>query len=147
MRNVYFTSFQRSHDLPNGVTRFSVAVQWPKGYEDIPRIAWALITDETGKWIRPREFVSDVHPLASYREALMEQYQERLPQAQAWLFNHPGDIAMLCWCPYDRAAQRQLGDFGTFVCHTGVLAEFVDAQLGCQVWLDADRRLMKALPA
>jgi hypothetical protein len=143
VKNVCFTSFQRSHAL--ACPLYSVAVQWPRGYEHIPRVEWALILDSNGKWIRPREFLDQVEPLAAYRAALMAQYESRIFQAKLWLDAQPDSFAMLCWCPYDRAAQRQLEEHGTFVCHTGVLAEFMERRLDCQVWLDGDRRRMKAL--
>lgn len=150
MRNVYFTSFQRSHGLPERLVRYSCAVQWPAGYENIPRVEWTLILDNAGKWIRPREFVAAAShygedPLVLYRSALLAQYEQRRIAARQWLEAQVCDFAMLCWCPYDRAAQRQLGEFGTFVCHTDILAEFMEKALGCQVWRDSDRRLMKAL--
>lgn len=143
--DIYLTSFRLSHGLAPHIVKMSVAMYPPKGYEHIPQLSWALIADEHGQWIRPRNFVTEEQPLQAYHDALYAQYKSRLGEAVAWSEQLSNDVALLCWCPYDRAAQRQLGDFGSFVCHTAVLSEFIFKELGLAVWEDGDRRHMAVL--
>lgn len=144
MKNVYLTSFFKSHGLPDGVVPYSAAVYQPKGY-GYPKVPWTDIRPDGGQWIRPREFLSEANPLDGYRKALLDLYGGRKDEACAWRDSLAHDVALCCWCPYDRAAQRQLGDFGSFVCHTAVLGEFIYNELGVAVWEDADRRKMAVL--
>jgi len=143
VKNVYFTSFQMSAVLPPGVTRMSVAVYQPKGY-DYPKVDWTDIRRE-GHWIRPRDFLSFEQPLVAYHDALYALYMERKQEAEWWRDATPWDVALCCWCPYDQAAQRQLKDFGSFVCHTAVLSEYIYNELGVAVWEDGNRRHMAVL--
>jgi hypothetical protein len=46
---------------------------------------------------------------------------------------------LCCWCPYSRPAQRQLERFGSFVCHTGVLGEFLVDKFAVPIQYDQDR--------
>lgn len=144
MRNVYLVSFRRSHDLPQGVLACSAAVYPPRGYEHYPKVDWVDIRRQ-GRWIRPRDFIHEQNPLDAYRLALLSLYHSRLEDAKHWASRLTTDVALCCWCPYDQAAQRQLEQFGSFVCHTAVVGEFIDAHLGLQVWEDADRRRMAVL--
>lgn len=144
MKNIYLTSFMRSHSLPPGVVPYSAAVYQPKGYS-YEKVAWTDIRPAGGQWIRPREFLSEDEPLDGYRQALLSLYGSRKEAAVAWRDSVPHDVALCCWCPYDRAAQRQLDQFGSFVCHTAVLGEFIYNELGVAVWEDADRRKMAVL--
>ena len=143
MKNVYLCSFQHSHELPPGVTPMSVAVYQPNGY-DYPKVEWADIRRD-GHWIRPRDFITEAQPLVAYHDALYALYMERKAEAEWWRDAVPWDVALCCWCPYDQAAQRQLKDFGSFVCHTAVLSEFIYRELHVQVWEDGDRRHMAVL--
>lgn len=144
MRHVYLTSYLRSHALPEGVTAYSCTVYPPRGYEHYPKIVWTDIRNG-GAWTRPRNFIGLPDPPAAYHDALYALYVTRLDEARAWAASLLSDVALCCWCPYDRSAQRQLEDHGSFICHTEVLAEFIERELGLRVWLDFDRRRMKAL--
>jgi hypothetical protein len=120
----------------------------PKGYL-YDRLDWALIGQPDGSgWIRPRNFIQRADPLSAYHDALLMQYIGRTETAKAW-FDYMDDtfdgVTFCCWCPHDRAAQRQMEEHGSFVCHTDVLAEFIETRLGHRVWFDYDRRRMKAL--
>lgn len=121
----------------------SVAVYQPKGYS-YPKVEWADIRRD-GRWTRPRDFLSSEQPLVAYHDALYALYMERKDEAEWWRDAIPWDVALCCWCPYDQAAQRQLKDFGSFVCHTAVLSEFIYRELHVQVWEDGDRRHMAVL--
>ncbi len=147
IENIHITSFQRSHGLRMPV--LSVAMYTPKGYEHIARLDWALIGKPDGTdWIRPRQFIGADDPLPQYRAALWRRYDERIHVARSW-GDYIGDdynaVAFCCWCPHDRAAQRQMGEHGSFVCHTDVLGEWIEARLGARVWFDSERRHMKAI--
>lgn len=144
--DVHFTSFQRSHGLTTPV--LSVAMYQPKGY-DYPRLDWALIGNPDGSdWIRPRQFIHHDDPLTAYKEALWARYESRISEAREWfayMESTYSSCTMLCWCPHDRAAQRQIGEHGSFVCHTDVLGDWIETKLWRRCWYDSDRRHMKAI--
>jgi hypothetical protein len=140
-RMIYLTSFFKSGELPEGVVPWSAAVYQPKGYK-YPKADWTDIRDETGKWTRPREFLAATNPAEAYFEAMLDHYKSRQSSAEEWLWqNSHVDCALCCWCPYDRAAQRQLKEFGSFICHTGPVGEFLYS-LGAEVVYDEDRERM-----
>ena len=146
IENVHITSFQRSFGLR--MPLLSVAMYQPQGY-NFPRLDWALIGNPDGSdWIRPRNFIGNHNPLQDYREALWARYDSRLAVATSWAEYIAADyysVAFCCWCPHDRAAQRQMGEHGSFVCHTDVLGEWMESRLGIRVWYDSERRHMKAI--
>lgn len=112
----------------------------------MPKAVWTDIRDHAGNWTRPRNFEGFANPLQSYRTALLNLYGERVIEAQRWLDALEGhDAALCCWCPSDKAAQRQLKDYGSFICHTGVLGEFISTTFNIPVWYDADRLRMTVL--
>lgn|SRR5574338_467333 len=141
---VYLTSFFKSKELPDDVERYSGAVYQPKGYT-FPKAGWTDIRDNDGKWIRPRDFLSSQSPNSEYRERLYRLYCSRLSEAERWLDSIRLPSASIhCWCPYDKAAQRQLREWGSFICHTAVVGEFLSTELKVPVWYDADR--LRLLP-
>jgi hypothetical protein len=141
---IYLTSFAKSKHLPDTIERWSAAVYQPKGFS-YPKAEWADIRDETGDWIRPRRFVDEPSPRLAYRQALLDHYEARRDEAMAWLADK-NDVALLCWCPYERAAVRQMKDWGSFICHTSVLGEFAATLDNTQpVWFDSDRLAMTVL--
>lgn len=137
--NVYMTSFFKVNDdnTPEEFVPHSVAVYQPKGYT-LPKIAWTDIRKD-GKWIRPREFMDDPSPAEAYWSAILDHYDTREDEAWEWYETAPEYLAMCCWCPSDRAAQRQLKEFGSFICHTGPLGEWLESRLGVHVSYDEDR--------
>lgn len=140
---VYITSFAMSRYLPADVTPWSAAVYPPKGFT-YPKADWTDIR-RNGFWTRPRDFTNEANPLAAYRYALMDLYDSRRSDAEQWLAGLTGSVALCCWCPYDKAAQRQLKDWGSFVCHTAVIGEFLSSRLKVPVWYDADRLRLTTL--
>ncbi len=145
VRHVYLTSYQLSHALPDGVLRCQCTVYPPKGYEHYPKVDWTDIRQGDGSWIRPRVFMDQFDPPKAYHDALMKLYESRIIEATSWAVNLQSDVALCCWCPYDRAAQRQLHEHGSFICHTEVLGEFLENRIGLRVWRDADRAKMLSL--
>lgn len=51
----------------------------------------------------------------------------------------------MCWCPVEKAAIRQLKEYGSFICHTSVIGEFLATEFGVPVWYDSDRLFMTVL--
>ena len=140
---IYLTSFFRVKDLPPGVSTYSAAVYQPKGF-DFPKVHWADIR-KFGKWTRPRDFMDTPDPMLYYHDALYELYMSRKGQVEGWLKSLGGPVALCCWCPYDKAAKRQLDEWGSFICHTGVIGEFLTNEMKVPVWYDGDRRTMTTL--
>jgi hypothetical protein len=139
---IYLTSFFKSDELPEDVQRWSAAVYQPRGYK-FPKADWTDIRDETGKWIRPREFLAARNPAEAYFDAMLAHYVRRIDAARSWLGELGlADAALCCWCPYDRAAKRQIEEFGSFICHTGPVGFFLENSLGVAVRYDDDRERM-----
>jgi len=136
---ILMTSFFDSNKLD--MEKWSVAVYQPSGY-DYPKVDWADIRVQ-GQWIRPRLFLSDPDPAAAYWRFMTTMYESRIREAHEWLQDYyTHDLAMCCWCPHDRAARRQLEEFGSFICHTGPLAAFLRDKCGVEVALDKHRERM-----
>jgi hypothetical protein len=152
MSEIYLTSFLRSKNLPEEVVPWSGAVYQPKGFS-FPKADWADIRDGTGDWIRPRRFADFPTPRLAYRAALLDHYGARKTEAVEWLnANSQHKLALVCWCPYERAAIRQLKDWGSFICHLSVAGEFLSTlnhkdglEENWSVWYDADRLSMTVL--
>lgn len=138
---IFITSFFKTKELPEGVVPYSAAVYQPRGYT-LEKAGWTDIRID-GKWIRPRLFLSDEDPAAAYWRFMMDMYRSRTDAAHEWLETHHNyhDCALCCWCPFDRAAKRQLEEHGTFICHTGPLGAFLE-ELGVEVLYDKDRERM-----
>lgn len=137
--SIYLTSFFKEKELPSDIRRYSAAVFQPKGY-NFPKASWTDIRDSAGQWTRPRNFLGGRNPAESYRAALLGIYNGRVDEAREWLASvESRSAALLCWCPYDKAAQRQIEEWGSFICHTAVLGEFLRTEFGVPVWYDADR--------
>ena len=152
MMTVYLTSFKRyfeSKCMPG----YSIAVYQPRWYQQLPKIDMFDIRDATGQWTLPRNFVvvdgsgkqtnSDMDVLRAYHDTLVAMYHER--------YKVPGsfpeitkDVAFCCWCPYEKAAKRQLEHYGTFVCHSMAVETFLK-EIGINVLRDKDREKMVRL--
>jgi hypothetical protein len=139
---VVLTSFKHYHEtLSEAMEGRSVAVYQPKWYPPLPKLDVFDIRQD-GKWTRPRDFINDNQPLAAYEAALYGMYVERL--TPLYDLELPDPVALCCWCPYDRAAKRQLKEHGSFVCHTEVVGTVLK-ELNFQVLKDEDRARMKVL--
>jgi hypothetical protein len=151
----YLTSFKRWHrgevDFPDpeSLTAYSIAVYQPRWYPELPTLQTFDIRDG-GRWTRPADFIpADHNPeepdavlLDKYHDSLVGLYwSRRHDPALAPLFKD--HVALCCWCPYDKAAQRQLRDYGTFVCHSWAV-ETVLLSWGVEVVRDDDREWMVA---
>jgi hypothetical protein len=122
---------------------FSIAVYQPHWMPQLPKLDVFDIRDH-GKWTRPRDFVDREDPLKAYAEHLWRLYDERHHEISKTLAGLPEEAALCCWCPYDKAAQRQLQQFGSFVCHSEVVGQVLEYH-GVSVGKDADRQDMKVL--
>lgn len=147
---ITLTSFKIWHADPDpNQAAYSIAVYQPKWLPRLDETRVFDIRDANGNWIRPRDFVPDGHDatkpdfelLNSYRDALYLLYAGRSVAIQRFLGRATKDLALCCWCPYDKAAQRQIHDYGGFVCHSAVVEVFL-RDLGHEVLRDADRERM-----
>ncbi len=142
---IYLTSFMRSAELPPGIELWSAAVYQPRGFE-FPKARCFDIRDFTNRWIRPREYMAEKQPLLMYRKALLKLYRGRANRILKWLGERKGhNIALCCWCPYERAAQRQLKEWGSYVCHLSVVGEYLADNTKELIWYDSDRLKMAVL--
>jgi len=157
----YLTSFKayRADKGHLDIPAYSIAVYQPKGFS-YPKLDMFDIRDEAGNWVRPRDFVGEGHDAAKpapdllrrYHDRLFELYRDRWQAVQQFGQNafeiaqlvpllSGEDSALCCWCPYDRAAQRQLRDYGSFVCHSWAVESFL-MEMGVEVVRDQDRQQM-----
>lgn len=148
MTIVLLSSFKQ-HDatyLKQG-TAYSIAVYQPKWLPQLPVTRVFDIRDANGSWIRPRDFMPEGHDptlpsdelLKRYRDALLGLYVSRRKAIGEFLHDHEGHrLTLCCWCPYDKAAQRQLHDYGSFVCHSAVVQAYLEVA-GVTVLRDLDR--------
>lgn len=150
---IYLSSFQKAQkwEFKNPHNCFSIAVYQPKWVKPYQEASVFNILDANGDWIRPRNFIPEGHDptqpdnqlLGRYFDALLEHYDRRRPQIEEWLASHTvRRVNLLCWCPYDRAAKRQLKDYGSFVCHSAAVGFYLQEFLGQRVQLDTDRKRM-----
>jgi hypothetical protein len=103
------------------------------GMWTLPR--YFVFTDRAGKQTNTNEDV-----LQRYRDRLLGMYEARLKGARFPDVLHE-DIALCCWCPYEKAAKRQLETYGTFVCHSVAVEAFLQKH-GIEVVRDKDRERM-----
>lgn len=126
---------------------FSIAVYQPAWLPQLPVIPFFDIRDDAG-WIRPRLFVGQSDPLFRYGRRLLDLYHSRADEFVDWLvatgYGMTEDVALCCWCPYDKAAKRQIEEHGTFVCHSAVVEVFLE-DYGLEVIRDVDRQKMVQL--
>lgn len=143
----HLTSFRVNAEMGLGdepdTTSWSSAVYQPHWLPQLPKAEWMDIRpDRSGQWIRPREFMEQENPLDGYFQALAELYQSRMGEVEDWIAGLTTRFNVICcWCPYDKAAKRQLQEWGTFVCHTAAVGQFLE-ELGFDVGIDEDRYKM-----
>jgi hypothetical protein len=160
---IYLTSFKAYWEGEDDVCTytykmpaFSIAVYQPKWYWNLEPLRLFDIRDR-GRWIRPRDFITeeastapDHELLLRYHLKLYSMYTERWdrqPEYEQKAFLRrvqSQDEAWCCWCPYDKAAKRQLDTYGSFVCHSWVVETFLKT-LGVDVQRDEDRERMVRL--
>jgi hypothetical protein len=128
---------------------FSIAVYQPKWFPKLPDLNLFKITTTEGKWVRPRDFLTEGHDatqpdpglLKKYHDTLKGMYEERWDKKYQRLLALYEELALCCWCPYDHAAKRQLNDYGSFVCHSWPAGTFL-SERGYRVFRDKDRAKM-----
>lgn len=141
---IYLTSFKRFHEGKVDMPGYSIAVYQPRWYPELPEVDLFDIRDDAG-WVRPRLFEGQSTPLLRYHDRLVFMYRQRFNHdCEIGLslyrdhFDQHEDVALCCWCPYDKAAQRQLEEYGTFVCHSWPVETFLKS-LGFDTERDPDR--------
>lgn len=148
----HLSSFQRWHRRVDPVPElvYSIAVYQPEWYPEVEVAKCFNILDDRGRWIRPRNFIPDGHDgrpdrdlMNRYFRALLLNYESRAEEIQRWVqdHRHSQSVYLLCWCPHDRAAKRQISQYGSFVCHSAAVGYYLRQQ-GCDVVYDNDRRKM-----
>jgi hypothetical protein len=147
---IFLTSFKRYFDSKCAVPGYSIAVYQPRWYPKLPKIDMFDIRDENGQWTLPRNFVifdefgeqknSDMDVLRDYHDTLVAMYHTRF-KILGSIPEITKDAALCCWCPYEKAAKRQLEHYGTFVCHSMAVETFLK-EIGIEVVRDKDREKM-----
>lgn len=134
---VVFTSFRKSQNF-NG-EKFSIARFQPKGYR-YKELRFLAAEDEKGGKILLRNFEN---PIEDYREVLRRSFKARGTAIRGWLesLSPDVDIVLCCWCPYSKSTQEQIKKRGSFVCHSGLIAQMIRKyRPDVPVELDDDRQ-------
>lgn len=148
---IYLCSFKTYHEakieLPQ-TRAWSAAIYQPKWFHPLPAATcWDI--RRKGKWIRPREFLNKDKPHIAYSDYLDMVYESRKEEIGRWLEHverEDGGAILCCWCPNDKAAQRQLKEFGSFVCHLSVIYRYLLRRKFATKFLDhLDTRLQFSL--
>jgi len=135
MHRIEAVSFFDTKGLENV---WSGAVYQPKGYT-FPKVDWMDIRDDDGLWIRPNRYLHYPQPAQGYLLNLYSHYQTRRYAADWWVDNlrHDETNYVACWCPNERAAVKQINDFGTYICHLSVVEVFINDHYQDEVeWVD-----------
>ena len=138
---VLITSFKMSPQYRYTFNVFSVARFQPKGF-NYPELPFLAAKGPDGEKLLLRDFVD---PLDGYKKALFAGYTARKRSVKTWLQNLDPDenIVLACWCPYSSSSRRQLARFGTFACHTGLIARMINKHRpDVNVILDKDHTML-----
>jgi len=145
LADIFMTSFKESRRLGDRWECYSVARWMPRGlnYRELPQFA-AFRQD--GSPLRLRDFEN---PLEGYREEYLAGLEDMRPVILPLLeriVRRPRSkhLAFCCWCPHSQASRAQLREFGTFACHTLLLAGWLK-EVGFSVVLDTDRLVRGAV--
>lgn len=152
---IILTSFQQRHLMKDILKQwqpkwkaYSIAVYQPQWFDTLPKCSAFNILDKNNIWIRPRNYEKFRKPLVQYGQDLYELYHTRRARIERWLtlIQKYERVYLCCWCPYDRAAQRQIKQHGTFVCHSAAVEWFLRENFGIVCIRDNDRDKMIELP-
>lgn len=122
--NVMLTSFNEAKKLKCG-NKFSVArtkPQWAKNYQELMFLA---PFDPEGNAITLRRFPHD--PTGGYAAELKRAYLSRWHKIDEWLrgLDVTRQYVLCCWCPHSSTSKRQIQEYGTFACHTLLIAKMI----------------------
>lgn len=118
-----FTAFAKIDH--NRETRgYSVARYQPQGFA----LPWLPFLAACNKYAFPLKLRHFTDPLTGYPEEYSLWLQRNWKvDVRPWLdsLDNTKDIYLCCWCPYSKTSQLQLMTFGTFACHTGLIAKMI----------------------
>ena len=122
--NVLLTSFVFAKTLKCG-NKFSVArtkPAWAKKYKELDFLA---PIDKNGKAIRLSNYPHN--PTGGYAMVLKETYISRWTEISEWLESLKVDeqYVLCCWCPHSKSTKEQIKEFGSFACHTLLIAKLI----------------------
>lgn len=135
---VILTSFKQSVKYPG--EKYSIARIQPKGF-NYKELKFLAAIDEKGKKLQMENIQDDT--LNVYKEALRRGLKKRWHLVNAWLnsLSHDKDIVLCCWCPYSESSSKQMKEYGTFACHSGLIGQMIRKNRpDIQVVLDEDRQ-------
>ena len=84
-----------------------------------------------------------------YKRKLYAYYVSRWDEIYQWMFYLHNDkhVILCCWCPYSTSTKNQVKEYGTFVCHTGLIGKMVEwfRKGDIDILMDNDRH-MRLIP-
>lgn len=122
---VIISSFKESDKILKpfpDIECFSVSRWQPKGYV-YPTFEFLGAYDKNGSRLYLRN---------SSLERYKHQWKEYIASNWAWVedwlnsLDNEKDIMLCCWCPHSKSTQNQMKQFGTFVCHTGLIGRLIN---------------------
>lgn len=113
------SAFQRESVDCYSVSRFQ-----PAGF-DYPVLPFLGAKDKHGVKLSLRGEKYAVH---KYKHKLYEAYSENWSEIDEWLQELDNDqtVFLCCWCPFAEHSRRQLDQFKSFVCHTGLIGRIIN---------------------
>ncbi len=137
--SIILTSFKRSKEilqiLPD-IDIYSVSRFQPAGYN------YNTLEFLGAFNINGNKLTLKGSSIAQYKYSLFEYYVSNMNIIQLWLktLDIDTDIMLCCWCPYSNNTKNQIKEFGTFVCHTGLIGKLINKyRPDIEILLDNDR--------
>src|SRR5688572_31003068 len=138
---VVLSSFRRWHSagaVQEAWPARSIAQYQPHWLPQVPVLRALTPVREDGTRLRPRDHAGN---LVAYRDELLKLFHARFEEIREAIAG-VDQLALLCWCPYAKAAKRQLAEHGTFVCHGAVAGLYLSEVFRVTVQADRDRGQM-----
>lgn len=122
---VIITSFKESDNILRtyrDVTPYSVSRWQPKGY------FYETLIELAAYDIHGNRLHLKGSSLDGYKDEWLAYIRSNITWLNKWLTSlDPYDnILLSCWCPHSNATRRQMKQYKTFVCHTGLIGRVIN---------------------
>ena len=136
--SILLTSFKKSSkfiDLPTPFEPYSVS-RWQPSKYNYKSLDFLGAYDINGERLHLKGSSPD-----KYKSQLFEFYTKNWKSVDEWLKSLDNDIHIMlcCWCPYSESTKRQLKEYDSFICHTGLIGKIINKfRPDIDVYMDKD---------
>jgi len=140
--SVILSSFKKSKKILNlfdNIKPYSVSRFNPSGYP-YERLEFLSAYDVNGNRLRLKGSSPE-----QYRHEWLKYIVKNKEIVFNWLDNLDNNVHILlcCWCPYSQSIKKQIKNYGSFVCHTGLIGNLINKyRPDIELILDKDRVFM-----